>query len=167
MMSRRFAAGIACIALFSFAGCASYQPVPKDYTGPIASVADTGSSESNAKAQMFALMEVDGNRVNNAFGASASASHGRGALLTTVYPERQLPAKPMKVRIQGSHATGAPIHALASQMAGTFFSVEGVVDFTPKPNGRYAVKGELKKEKSSVWIEDTETGQPVTIVVSK
>lgn len=166
-MSRRLAAGMACIALFSIAGCASYQPVPKDYTGPTASVADTGSSESSAKAQIFALMEVDGNRVSNAFGASASASYGKGALLTTVYPERQLPAKPMKVRIQGSHATGAPIHALASQMAGTFFSVDGVVDFSPKPNGRYAVKGELKKEKSSVWIEDTETGQPVTSVVSK
>jgi hypothetical protein len=115
---------------------------------------------------MFALLEVDGNRIENAFGASANASHGRGASLTTVYPERQVQVRAMKVRLQGSHATGAPIHAMASQLAGTFFSVEGVVDFTPKANGRYAVKGELKKEKSSVWIEDLETGQPVTAVVS-
>ena len=73
----------------------------------------------------------------------------------------------MKVTLRASHATGAPIAAIASQMAGTFFSVEGVVDFTPRPDGNYVVKGELKKEKSSVWIEDVETGKPVTSVISK
>jgi hypothetical protein len=156
---------VVCAALL--VGCATYQPVPKDYTGPTAAVRDTGFSEDGTKAQMFALMEVDGNRIANAFGASANASYGRGASLTTVYPERQVQVRAMKVRLQGSHATGAPIHAMASQLAGTFFSVDGVVDFTPKPNGRYAVKGELKKDKSSVWIEDIETGQPVTAIVAK
>jgi hypothetical protein len=76
-------------------------------------------------------------------------------------------AKPMKVTLRGSHATGAPIHAMASQMAGTFFSVEGSVDFSPQENRKYRVKGELKKEKSSVWIEDAETGEPATSVISK
>jgi hypothetical protein len=149
------------------ASCATYQPVPKDYTGPTASVRDTGFSEDGTKAQMFALVEVDGNRIMNAFWASANASQGRGASLSTVFPERQVQARAMKVKLQGSHATGAPIHAMASQLAGTFFSVEGVVDFTPKANGRYAVKGELKKGKASVWIEDAETGQPATTIVSK
>jgi hypothetical protein len=51
-------------------------------------------------------------------------------------------------------ATDAPI---ASQIAGTFFSVEWVVEFTPKPDGKYTAKGELKKEKSSIWIENIET----------
>lgn len=156
---------LACAAVF--AGCATYEPVPKDYTGPTASVRDTGFSEDGTKAQMFALVELDGNRVANAFSASRIASYGRGASLTTVYPERQVQVRALKVRLRGSHATGAPIHAMASQLAGTFFSVEGVVDFTPKANGRYAVKGELKKEKSSVWIEDVETGKPVTTVVSQ
>ena len=163
MLKRVFV--LCCASLL--ASCATYQPVPKDYVGPTASVRDTGFSEDGTKAQMFALTEVDGNRIMNAFWASANASQGRGASLTTVYPERQVQARAMKVRLEGSHATGAPIHAMASQLAGTFFSVEGVVDFTPKSNGRYAVKGELKKEKSSVWIEDVETGQSVTAVVTK
>lgn len=68
----------------------------------------------------------------------------------------------MKLLLRGSHTTGAPIHALFSQAAGTFLSVDGVVDFTPKPNGKYVVKGVLKKEESSVWIEDEETHTPVT-----
>ncbi len=163
MFKRAF---VLCMFLL-LGACATYEPVPKDYSGPTALVRDTGFSEDRTKAQMFSLMEIDGNRVMNAFWASANASQGHGASLTTVYTERQVQARPMKVKLQASHATGAPIHAIASQLAGTFFSVEGTVDFTPKANGRYAVKGDLKKEKASVWIEDTETGQPVTAVVSK
>ncbi|MGE0115100.1 MAG: hypothetical protein AB7T07_09495 [Steroidobacteraceae bacterium] len=147
--------------------CATYQPVPKDYSGPTASVKDSGFSEDGTKAQMFALVAIDGNRVPNAFTVSASASYGRGASLTAIYPARTIQARPMKVTLRGSHATGAPIHAMASQLAGTFFSVEGTVDFSPEADRQYLVKGELKKEKSSVWIEDTQTGKPVTEVVSK
>lgn len=163
-MKNHLAAMVAAIAL---AGCATYEPVPKDYKGPTASVRDTGISEDGTKAQMFAVVAIDGNRVMNAFWASANASQGRGTSLTTVYPERAVPIKPMKVTVRGSHATGAPIHAMASQLAGTFFSVEGTIDFSPEAGHAYQVKGELKKEKSSVWIEDAETGKPVTSVVSK
>lgn len=163
-MRKLFTAAILGITL---TGCATYEPVPQGYAGPTATVVDTGFSEDGTKAQLFALVEIDGNSIANAFGASAIASHGRGASLTTVFPERSVQAKPMKVRLRGSHATGAPIHAMASQMAGTFFSVDGSVDFSPQENRKYRVKGELKKEKSSVWIEDADTGKPVTSVISK
>ena len=68
----------------------------------------------------------------------------------------------MKLKLRGTHITGAPIHARFSQAAGTFFSVEGTVEFTPSPGGYYEVKGELKKEGSSVWIEDARTDERVT-----
>lgn len=147
-------------------GCATYQPVPKDYSGPTASVRDTGFSVDGTKAQMFAVVEVDGNRIMNAFWASQIASHNKGVMLTPEYPERQVQARPMKVTLVGSHAVGMPIHEIASRLAGTFFSVRGIVDFAPKPNGRYVVKGDLQKNKSRVWIEDLETGQAVTPEVS-
>lgn len=163
-MTRLLALAITVLAL---TGCASFEPVPAGYSGPTASVRDTGFSEDGTKAQIFALVEIDGNRTPNAFGASANASHGRGAALTTVFTARVVQAKPMKVTLRGSHTTGMPIHAMASQLAGTFFSVEGTVDFAPKPGGRYVVKGELKKEKSAVWIEDEATGETATAKVSK
>ena len=153
--------------VLALAGCASVEPVPAGYTGPTASVRDTGFAEDGSKAQIFALVEIDGNRTPNSFGATANASHGRGAALTTVFTERAVQAKPMKVTLRGSHATGMPIHAMASQMAGTFFSVEGTVDFSPRPGAKYVVKGELKKEKSAVWIEDEATGVAATAKVSK
>lgn len=143
-------------------GCAMYQPVPSGYTGPVAIVSDSGFSENGAKAQLFALIEVDGHAIPNSFKASAGASYGSGFSLTTRIVERQVPAKPMRVKLRASHTTGAPIHALFSQAIGSFYSVEGVVDFSPQAHGKYVVKGELKKEGSSVWIEDTATQQPVT-----
>jgi hypothetical protein len=148
-------------------GCASYKPVPDGYTGPVATVSDSGFAEDGSKAQLFVLSEVDGNRIDTSIGASAGASHGRGFALTASIIERQVPAKPMKVALRATHTTAAPIHAIASQMAGTFFSVDGVVDFSPQPNGKYVVKGELKKDASSVWIEDANTQQPVTEKIVK
>src|SRR5215203_6117068 len=134
---------ISALLLAVFSGCANYKPVPEGYTGPVATVSDSGFAEDGSKAQLFVLDGVDGNRIANSFGASASASHGRGFALSMSIVDRQVPAKPMKVALRASHTTAAPIHAIASQMAGTFFSVEGVVDFTPQPNGKYVVKGEL------------------------
>ncbi|MGC1174033.1 hypothetical protein [Polaromonas sp.] len=144
-------------------GCATYKPVPEGYTGPVAVVADSGTPGDGKKSVIFAMMDVDGQGIDNSFRASAGASYGRGFALTTQFVGRSVPAnKAMKVRLKGSHITGAPIHAIASQIAGTFFSVEGVVDFTPVSGGNYIVKGELKKGASSVWIEDRATGLPVT-----
>jgi len=154
-------------AAVTAAGCATVEPVPKEYTGPTATLRDSGFSEDGGKARMYAAVEIDGNRMMNAFWASANASQGRGNSLTTVYPDRKVKASPMKVTLRCSHATGAPIAAIASQIAGTFFSVEGTVDFNPAPGGTYVVKGDLKKEGSTCWIEDQATGKPATTVVAK
>lgn len=159
--------GVVLAVSLGLAGCATYEPVPKDYAGPTATVADTGFSEDGSKAQIFALIAIDGNSILNAFSESARASHGRGFSLTTVFPERKVQVRTMRALIRGSHATGAPIHAIASTMAGTFYSVEGTVEFTPEAGRRYLVKGELKKEGSSVWIEEAGTGRPATTVVAQ
>lgn len=163
----QFKPAFCALLLVVLSGCASYKPVPEGYTGPVATVSDSGFAEDGSKAQLFVLSEVDGNRIDTSIGASAGASHGRGFALTTSIIERQVPAKPMKVALRATHTTAAPIHAIASQMAGTFFSVDGVVDFSPQPNGKYVVKGELKKDASSVWIEDANTQQPVTEKIVK
>jgi hypothetical protein len=143
-------------------GCATHKPVPKDYSGPIATIADSGLSEGSTKAQFFVLSEIDGNKIPTSVGASAGANSGQGFALKTNFVTRDVPAKPMKVKLLATHSTGAPIHAMFSQAIGTFFAVEGIVEFNPQPNGKYIVKGELKKEGSSVWIEDASTNQPVT-----
>lgn len=158
---------IPALVLAVLTGCASYKPVPDGYTGQVATVGDSGFAEDFSKAQLFVLAEIDGNRIDDSMTETRLASQGQGARLTMGVLSRQIPARPMKVRLIASHTTAAPIMAIASQMAGTFYSVDGVVDFSPKPDGKYVVKGDLKKEGSSVWIEDAASGQPVTGKVVK
>ena len=150
------------------AGCATVsKPVPEDYKGPVVEVADTGKQEDGSKGQFFVLEEIDGKRIENAVYESRAASYGKGATLTSRYTVRNVPTRPMQVKLVGTHQTGAPIHEIASKMAGTFFRVEGVVEFKPAEGNRYQVTGELTKEKSCVWIADAMTKQPSTEKVCK
>lgn len=161
-----FVRGAAIGAIVALAACATTEPVPKDYAGPTATLRDSGVPGGGSKSQMFAAVEIDGHGIRNAFGESAMASRGLGNLLISKFPERKVKATAMKVALRCSHVTGAPIAAFASQLAGTFYSVEGEVDFSPSPGGRYVVKGELTREQSSCWIEDEDTSQPVTRVIT-
>lgn len=152
--------------LFSITGCASYKPIPQNYTGPIATVSDSGMAEDGSKAQIFALSAIDGHSIQDSFLTTRQASYGKGATIRMEVTERLIPAQAMKVKLRGSHITGMPIHEFASRAMGTFFEVEGVVDFTPQADKRYRVVGTLSKSDSSVWIEDELTRQPVTSKVS-
>lgn len=145
------------------AGCATVSdPVPADYKGPVVAVADTGAPDGGGKGRFFALLEVDGKPVANALGETRSASYGQGFALSARYTTRNLPARPMKVKLTGTHQTAAPIHAMAARMAGTYFSVEGTVDFNPAEGKSYQVVGELAKERSCVWIAEKDSSQPAT-----
>lgn len=166
-----FAADKAEPALFAFSPNGTKWPVPLAPAGKtrlsvttqaVATIADSGFSETDAKAQLFMVAEVDGQNIPNASSESSRASAGAGFRLTTLLTSREVPARALKLKLVGTHKTGAPIQSMLGMAAGTFFSVTGVVDFTPTAGGSYVVKGELKKEGSSIWIEDAATGRPVT-----
>lgn len=131
-------------------------------TQAVATIADSGFSETDTRAQLFMVAEVDGQSIPNASSESSQASSGAGFRLTTLLTSREVPARALKLKLVGTHKTGAPIQSLLGMAAGNFFSVTGVVDFTPSAGVGYVVKGELKKEGSSIWIEDATTGRHVT-----
>ncbi len=150
-------------AALVLAGCATVSPpVPTDYKGPVVPLADTVAREDGSKARFFALLEIDGRNVTNALRETRLASHGQGFALNARSTTRNVPVRPMKVKLVGTHQTAAPIHEMASRMAGTFFSVEGVVGFKPVQGKKYEVTGELKKDRSCVWIADADTRAEVT-----
>ncbi|RQO57214.1 hypothetical protein DBR47_15380 [Paucibacter sp. KBW04] len=157
-----------CLSFTMLAGCATpYNPIPKDYAGPVAQIADSVQARTASLANVFAVVEIDGKPVHNTFTASTQASQGQGFKLTQSTVTREVPAVPMRLKLSAHPLTGAPIQAMAMQIAGTFFSVEGVVDFKPEGSGRYVVRGELKKQGSSVWIEDAVTGNVLTTKVTQ
>jgi len=142
-------------------GCANYQPVPDDYAGPTATITDVSYRISSSTAQVFAVAEVDGQAIHNSIFATREAS-GYGFGLRTVIVERKVPAQPLTLKLIATHVGRAPIVDLFSQASGTFFSVEGVVTFTPEPGGSYIVRGGLLKEEKSVWLSDANSGKRVT-----
>jgi hypothetical protein len=131
-------------------------------TQVMATVEDTGLAESGSKAQLFVMAEIDGKSIRNSISESRKNNSGRGFSLSTSLIAREVFAQRQKVKLIGTHITGAPIQSIFSSIAGSFYQVEGVVDFDPLPNKRYIVKGELGKNSSFIWIADADTGQPVT-----
>lgn len=125
----------------TLSGCAIYQPVPEGYQGPTAIVYDTAAV------------------------AGYHANYGGGFNLAPIEVERKVPARPMKVKLIGTHATGAPIHEIFSRASGQFKSIEGVVDFSPKAGERYVVNGLLDEEGHAVWIEHWTNYERVTETV--
>lgn len=128
----------------------------------MATVQDSGQREDASKAQIFYLATVDGVSVSNAAGESRRISSGQGFNLSTTFPSRLVPAKPLRVRLVATHVTGAPIHAIASKLAGSFRSVETEIDFVPEADKVYVVRGNLQSDSPTVWLEDAATGKPVT-----
>ncbi len=149
-------------------GCATaYRPIPEDYYGPMATVNDSGAVESDSKGQLYVLAAIDGHAIKTSPDATRDKSHNKGFDLTVVVVGRRVQAKPMRVKLIATHATAAPVHEFASRVAGTFFSVEGEVEFSPADGSTYVVRGELKKAGSSVWIEDSKTKERVAEVVAE
>lgn len=149
----------------ALSGCASYQPVPEGYQGPTAIVYDTAAAAGYGKGRFFVLAEVDGHPIRTSLDATRHANYGGGFNLAPIEVERKVPARPMKVKLIGTHATGAPIHELFSRASGQFKSIEGVVDFSPKAGERYVVNGLLDEEGPAVWIEHWTNYERVTETV--
>lgn len=140
---------------------------PEDYYGSMTTMNGSGVVESGSNGHSYVLAAIDGNAIKTSLDATRDKSHNKGFSLTVVVVGRRVQAKPMKVKLVATHTTAAPIHEFASRVAGTFFSVEGEMEFTPFADGIYVVRGDLKKEGSSVWIEDTQTHERVAEVVAQ
>lgn len=154
------------LLVLALAGCATrYEPIPENYSGPRASIADTWSLDANERDQVFAVVQLDGKSIVNAVDNTRAASQGRGFQVIKRDAEREVPATHLKLKVIGTHFSSAPIAEIARRAAGTFQSVEGEVDLAAAEGGRYKVTGELSKLGSCVWIAEAASNKEVTTKV--
>ncbi len=145
--------------VFALVGCATYAPsIPANYSGPKAKLEDSATTYGSSKADFFVVEEIDGAKVDNSLNETFRRNQGRGMSMTPYFIDRPLIAdKAVKIGIKGRTHFAAPIQ----ELAGTVYQVKGVVEFTPKTDGIYIVRGEFAEDHSAVWIEDHATKQPV------
>lgn len=150
---------VAVLMTFAVTGCVTYSPtLPKNYSGPQAQLDDSSTAHSEVKIDFFVVDEIDGARVDNSLNETLRRNRGRGMSMTPFYVGRRVIAeKLLKVGVKGRTHYAAPILALT----GTVYQVKGVIEFTPKADGRYIVRGDFGDEYSAVWIEDVATNQPI------
>ncbi|MBC7917058.1 MAG: hypothetical protein H7Y28_04520 [Rhodoferax sp.] len=145
-------------------GCATklVNPTPESYNGPRAKIYDSMMNVDSSKGDFCVLETLNGDRIANSIGETLDRGRGRGLTLAPWITDRRIPSLPVKAGLRCETVHAAPILALVGKVR----SVSGVVDFSPKDEGRYVVKGELKESGSSVWIEDKDSGEAVTAKVT-
>jgi hypothetical protein len=118
-----------------------------------ASIEDTFQRKGTGSAYVFFVSKINEvSTISNAMTESARATAGQGSYLHALGANRDIPAKPLKLSLTARVIHSSPIAILMDP--DSKLTLEGDIDFTPQPNMKYFVKGILRKDKASIWIED-------------
>jgi hypothetical protein len=150
------------ILSFALASCAT-DPLPKDYSGPVAMLLDSVGFEGDmerhwlySRSEFYFASEIDGNKIKE----SMSASHGKGyGDVDYQIINRDIPVRLLKVKLEGKVSFSPPIYAL--RHPGSIYSAAKTIEFEPTEGQTYIVKGRLAEEGSEVWLEEMSTGKRV------
>lgn len=138
------------VVAFLVSSCATFNPIPEGYNGPVANIEDTYSNDTGLSAHYFTLYKINGNTISSSFGATRTRYSGQGMNFDPVMVSRDVLPEQAEFTLQA--------YKFFPTDAQSFFSdsmmVEKTVTFMPEENKKYYVKGKLNKEKSEVWLED-------------
>jgi hypothetical protein len=146
------------VALSILCGCTT-TPIPKDYSGPIATIRDSAMAENSNRSQFYFLSEIDGRAIDNVLLATRKANKGHGFSLSPITFSRDVPARTSKLKLEARIGYGAPIQEMLN--TATVYTAETILSFSPESNKTYIVKGRLTADKKEVWLEEVETGKRI------
>jgi hypothetical protein len=149
---------VGTLVLAGLSGCSTLStPVPKGYSGPVATIKDSVNPISESKADFFYVSEIDGKRIEDSRLRTLRTNQGRGFHMIPLAIERDVPTQSSILTLVGRTEYAAPILALTN----TVYQVTGKITFSPEADKSYIVRGELGEDRSAVWIEDEATGKKV------
>jgi hypothetical protein len=147
-------------ALVFMAACAPL--IPRDYTGPRATLKDRVVSRTHSQVGIFAATKVNDLSISDAISSTRRANQGMGlAYARTDAVSREVAAQRLKVRIEGVTQSASDIQALFTKQ----YAVAGDVTLDARGGKTYVLNGVLEPTDQSVWIEDEATGRRVTEIV--
>ncbi|MEK7950977.1 hypothetical protein [Luteolibacter soli] len=158
MTSCRFA--LPAVLALMLPSCVSYYNLPKGYTGPTATIRNSGSAQDAFKATVFEVAKIDGKLSNS---SAMQTPRGGGPVVQMGESQVKVAAgQPLQVELSGHDQFAADGAALMYSFGGNVAKpAKATVNFTPKANATYVVKGQLAKQGSAVWLEDAASGKRV------
>jgi hypothetical protein len=150
-------------------GCAAQERLAEapSYVGPTATISDHGEPVDATKSVLFYLESIDGKKLRTSVQATRKATDGRGFRLSSKYLEHTVPARPLALKIVGTHMTAAPIQEIGLRLSGELLKVEGEVSFAPESGRDYVVYGRLVHGHSFVCIADAKDGHCLSTMVTQ
>lgn len=142
---------ILVFALLQAACVTMHKPIPEGYAGERATISDSYSNKESTTAHFFTLDEIDGKLIEESWGATRIANHGRGFYFEPNIISREVMAKEQTFTIQGMVFFPTDAQALF----GDDMAVKKQVRFSPAPGETYTVRGKLSTHGSEVWLEDS------------
>jgi hypothetical protein len=148
--------------------CAT-DPLPKDYSGPVAMLLDTVGFEGDmekhmfySRSEFFFASEIDGKKIKESLSASTAKRYGD---VDYQIINRNIPVRLLKVKLEGKVSYSPPIFEITH--AAVLYSATNTIEFEPVEGQTYMVKGKLSAEGSEVWLEEMRTGNRVGTPVQK
>jgi hypothetical protein len=151
------------LLVLALASCAT-DPLPRDYSGPTASIEDFGRYEDDSRAVMYFVSEVNGKRISESLSATRNRNRGRGFQMDLYIVTRAVPAEKIKLKLEGRTMYATPIQELWN--SGSMLSVSQVIELDAQQGAQYIVNGVLQEKGSAVWLEDKKTKEKVGVPVA-
>lgn len=150
------------VSMLVLTGCVSFKPsIPEGYTGPRATISDSFSNHSGSKAHFYVLSKIGKKSIEDSGYRTRVANHGRGFNMTPQAISREVTTDNQVFTIVGYVQFATDGQA----MFGDNMIVRKTVEIAPRAGETYKVVGELRKDGSDVWIEDSKgnkfEGSPV------
>jgi len=134
-------------------GCNGIQkPLPKNYSGNIATIHDSSKIVNSSQASFFELYRINGNKIDSSSTKTRSVNYGQGLRMNPITLERNVPAEVSTLSIRAT--TYYP--AIISSIGGDSNNIKGDINITLEKNKNYFIKGYLSNNYQSVWIEDSQ-----------
>jgi hypothetical protein len=146
------------------AACAAGNPLPNGYSGPIATVQDSGHFEDDHRAVLFYVAQFKSKSINQSYSETKHRNYGRGREMNLWTVERAVPAEKVRLLLEGKVLYPAPFEELVH--LNSMYSVAQVIELDAKPGAVYVVNGTLRNKDSQVWLEELKTKERVGTPIS-
>lgn len=142
---------LSILASLFLVGCATYNPIPDGYTGPISTVRETSSNFiAGTRAHYFSIIKIDDKSVSSSFVETRTKYLGQRTHFSPIMVEHKVLPKNQKFLLLGYVFYPTDAQGLFDKNV----NVKGVLEFAPKESALYFVRGKLGGKESSIWIED-------------